>query len=52
MADRRPGDAPLLIASSDRIQDELGWQPEYPDLATIVGTAWEWHRAHPGGYDE
>jgi UDP-glucose 4-epimerase len=52
MADRRPGDAPVLIASSDRIRDELGWQPEYPDLATIVGTAWEWHRAHPGGYDE
>lgn len=52
MGDRRPGDPPELIASSDKIQDELGWDPEYPDLESIIASAWEWHRAHPTGYDD
>jgi len=49
--DRRPGDPPVLIASSERIRQELGWEPQYPDLETIVAHAWEWHRSHPGGYE-
>ncbi len=51
-APRRPGDGPILIASSERINDELGWQPRYPDLKTIVATAWAWHSSHPHGYNE
>jgi UDP-glucose 4-epimerase len=51
MGDPRPGDPATLIASSDKIRDELGWTPEYGDLADIIGTAWEWHRRHPQGYD-
>ncbi len=47
---RRPGDAPRLVACSDRIRRELGWEPRHPDLADIVASAWEWHRAHPHGY--
>lgn len=47
---RRPGDPASLVASSERIQRELGWQPKYTDLASIVETAWKWHRAHPKGY--
>ena len=47
---RRPGDLPALIASSDKIREELGWQPRYPDLRAIVRSAWEWHRVHPKGY--
>jgi UDP-glucose 4-epimerase len=47
---RRPGDPPTLIASSDKIREELGWEPQYPDLKTIVAHAWEWHRTHPQGY--
>lgn len=47
---RRPGDAPILVASSERISRDLGWQPQYPDLRTMVETAWEWHRSHPYGY--
>ena len=47
---RRPGDPPQLVAASQRIRDELGWTPEKPDLATIVGDAWAWHQAHPHGY--
>jgi len=47
---RRPGDAPRLVASSDKIRRELGWNPRYPDLADIIASAWDWHRAHPEGY--
>ncbi len=48
---RRPGDPAKLIASSDKIRQELGWVPQYPDLQTIVESAWRWHKAHPHGYE-
>ncbi len=51
-ADRRPGDPPELVGSSDRIGDALGWMPQYPGLETIIETAWAWHRAHPDGYGD
>ncbi|WP_334111043.1 UDP-glucose 4-epimerase GalE [Thermodesulfitimonas autotrophica] len=41
---RRPGDPAVLVASSQRIKEELGWRPCYGDLATIIQTAWEWYR--------
>ncbi|OQX61150.1 MAG: UDP-glucose 4-epimerase GalE [Anaerolineaceae bacterium 4572_5.1] len=47
---RRPGDSARLVASSDRIRQELGWEPETPDLKKIIASAWEWHQAHPTGY--
>ena len=47
---RRPGDPATLIASSEKIRRELGWEPRYPELRTIVETAWNWHRTHPHGY--
>lgn len=47
---RRPGDPATLIADSRRIREELGWSPEYPDLRSIVESAWNWHREHPQGY--
>jgi len=49
---RRPGDPAELVASSDKITNELGWYPEYPDLETIIETAWRWHEAHPDGYGD
>lgn len=51
-AARRPGDPAALYASSDSIQQALGWRPRYPDLETIVRHAWGWHRSHPGGYED
>ncbi len=48
---RRPGDAPRLVASADKIRRELGWQPQQPQLEKIIASAWEWHRSHPHGYD-
>lgn len=47
---RRPGDPAALVASSRRIMDELGWQPRFADLTTIIETAWRWHSGHPAGF--
>jgi UDP-glucose 4-epimerase len=47
---RRPGDPAVLVAGSERIRRELGWEPRFPDLRAIVESAWAWHRAHPRGY--
>lgn len=48
---RRPGDAPRLVACSQKILDELGWQPQHSDLREIISSAWDWHRTHPHGYE-
>lgn len=47
---RRPGDPAVLIAGSEKIKRELGWEPQFPDLHTIIETAWKWHSTHPHGY--
>lgn len=49
---RRPGDPAELIAGSERIRQELGWQLRYPDLQAIMTSAWRWHQAHPRGYGD
>lgn len=49
-APRRAGDPARLVASSEKIQRELGWQPRQSSLEEIVASAWEWHRSHPDGY--
>ena len=48
--DRRAGDPPVLVASSERIKHEAGWSPQFADLDSIVGTAARWRVAHPSGY--
>ena len=52
IAPRRAGDPATLVASSDRIRRELGWKPQYPDLQSIIDSAWRWHREHPHGYKD
>jgi UDP-glucose 4-epimerase len=47
---RRPGDPAVLIASAQKIREELGWQPRYSSIDQIIGSAWEWHQSHPDGY--
>lgn len=49
---RRAGDPPVLIASSRKIERELGWQPEFQNLRVIVESAWRWMQKHPDGYRE
>ena len=51
VAPRRPGDPPVLVASSDKIRATLGWEPRYQGLEDIISTAWDWHRRHPLGYE-
>ena len=48
---RRPGDPARLVASSEKIRKELGWEPQHMDLKDILSSAWEWHKSHPKGYD-
>jgi UDP-glucose 4-epimerase len=47
---RRTGDPAVLVASSEKIRSELGWQPKYPDPETIINSAWDWYRRHLNGY--
>ncbi len=49
---RRPGDPPMLVAASDKVQRELGWKPRYAELRPILETAWNWHRRRPHGYED
>ncbi|MFO1152311.1 MAG: UDP-glucose 4-epimerase GalE [Rhodospirillales bacterium] len=50
IAPRRPGDPPILIAASERIKRELGWQPRFTGIDEIVASAWAWRCHHPDGY--
>jgi len=49
---RRPGDPAVLVASSDKIKQELGWNPQHAELEQIIESAWRWHQAHPIGYSQ
>lgn len=48
---RRAGDPAVLIASANKIENELGWKPAY-ELENIINTAWNWHKNHPTGYEK
>ena len=41
--ERRPGDPPSLVGSSEQARSLLNWQPQYPDLTSIISHAWQWH---------
>lgn len=45
---RRPGDPAILVADSERARRELGWQPQFEDLHSIVASAWKWHSRYLG----
>ena len=49
---RRPGDPPRLIAASEKIKRELGWQPQFQNLDAILASAWKWHQKFPRGYGD
>ena len=49
---RRPGDPPRLIASSEKIKRELGWEPQFESLDAILESAWKWHQKFPRGYQD
>lgn len=47
---RRAGDCTTLVADATKARTQLGWNPQYASLETIVQSAWTWHQAHPEGY--
>ena len=49
---RRAGDPPRLIAASEKIRAELGWEPRFQNIRPIVESAWAWHVKHPHGYGD
>lgn len=51
LASRRLGDPSKLVATSEKIKRELGWEPEFQDLRIIIESAWKWMRSHPRGYE-
>lgn len=48
LADRRPGDPPMLVGASAKAHKILGWQPQYPEIETIITHAWHWHKQRHG----
>jgi len=52
VAERRAGDPAVLVASSKKAKEVLGWKPQHADLEEIIESAWNWHRNHPNGYGE
>jgi UDP-glucose 4-epimerase len=50
-APRREGDPPRLVGDARRAREVLGWKPQRPGLEEIIGSAWEWQKAHPRGYE-
>jgi UDP-glucose-4-epimerase GalE len=46
-SERRPGDPPVLIGSSDKIRKTLSWNPVFNELEAIIETAWRWQSKPP-----
>lgn len=41
---RRPGDSSILVADSSKARSILGWKSDYPELETIIDSAWNWYK--------
>ena len=52
MGPRRAGDPSILIASSDKTKQILGWNPSYTSVTKIIEDAWNWHSSNPNGYEK
>ncbi len=50
--ERRPGDVPEAYANPKKAIEELNWKFEFPNIRSIIETAWNWHRQHPNGFEE
>ncbi|WP_406944998.1 UDP-glucose 4-epimerase GalE [Halobacillus sp. SY10] len=52
VAPKRAGDPAQLVASSEKARKELGWEPQYPGVETMIESAWKWFQEHPHGYED
>ena len=48
---RRPGDPSKVVASYEMAKVHMGWKPQYPELESIIESAWQWQKEHPQGYN-
>jgi UDP-glucose 4-epimerase len=46
IAPRREGDPSRLIANAAKAREVLGWEPRFPDLDSIISSAWKWYQTH------
>jgi len=44
---RREGDPAILVADSRKAKSTLNWLPQYPEINTIIESAWNWHKNQP-----
>ena len=51
IAPRRAGDPSRLVADAKKAREILGWNPQVPEIEKIIESAWQWHEAHPNGYE-
>ncbi len=51
IAPRRAGDPSRLVADARKAREVLGWNPQFPEIESIIESAWTWHLAHPNGYE-
>jgi UDP-glucose 4-epimerase len=52
LSSKREGDSPKLVASREKAQLVLGWEPKHLTLEEIIQSAWNWKKQNPDGYDE
>ncbi|MCW5961763.1 MAG: UDP-glucose 4-epimerase GalE [Pyrinomonadaceae bacterium] len=52
IAPRRPGDPSRLVADASKAREVLGWDPKFPEIESIIESAWNWHKEHPDGYSK
>jgi UDP-glucose 4-epimerase len=52
VAPAREGDPARLVAQANKARSLLDWQQRYPDLPSIISSAWQWHLRHPDGYTQ
>lgn len=52
IGERRLGDPSVLIASSEKAKNILGWNPAKTNIEQIIKDAWNWHSNHPNGYED
>lgn len=52
IGERRAGDPSILIASSNKAKNILGWKPTRTSIMKIIEDAWKWHSSHPNGYEK
>lgn len=51
IAPRRAGDPSKLVADAKKAREILGWKPNFPDIESIIESAWKWHEKNPNGYE-